>query len=210
MGGHAADARAPSITTIPDRSPGKQMPGASCGLGAGLKETGTMINLTFSADTRNRNVGLGDEAGLTVLLLDSERLQRDRAWWAAEAERTGTDWRSLADAVLEALVSVGILRLEQSTFELACEQADRDQLPRPSRSGAAMAAPPTTIEALMFSLRRGVNELAQSDTLRRLSALDGDQVKQVCRRVQAFQPGIAEPWSTDEVDALISAWKKSR
>jgi hypothetical protein len=185
------------------------MPDASCELDAGLKETGTMINLTFSADTRNRNVGLGDEAGLTVLL-DSERLHRDRAWWAAEAERTGTDWRSLADAVLEALVSVGMIRLKQSTFELACEQADREQLPRPSRSGAEMAAPPTTIEALMFSLRRGVNELAQSDTLRRLSALDGDQVKQVCRRVQAFQPGIAEPWSTDEVDALISAWKKSR
>jgi hypothetical protein len=186
------------------------MPGASCKLDAGLKETGTMINLTLSADTRNRNVGLRDEAGLTVLT-DIEKLGRDRAWWAAEAERTGTDWQSLADAALEALVSAGIIRLEQSTFELACEQADREQLPRPSRSGAATAAPPTTIEALMFSLRRGVNELAQSNTLRRLSALDGDQAKEVCRRVQAFQqPGIAEPWSTDEVDALISAWRKSR
>jgi hypothetical protein len=133
----------------------------------------------------------------------------DRAWWAAEAARTGTDWRSLADAALEALVSVGIIRLEQSTFELACEQADRDRLPHQSRLVAAMAAPPTTIEALMFSLRRGVNELAQPDTLRRLSALDGDQVKQVCRRVQAFQPEIAEPWSADEVDALISAWRRS-
>jgi hypothetical protein len=51
-----------------------------------------MINLTFSADTRNRNVG-GDEAGLTVLL-DIERLHRDRDWWVAEAARTGTDWRS--------------------------------------------------------------------------------------------------------------------
>jgi hypothetical protein len=186
------------------------MPGASCKLDAGLKETGTMINLTFSVDTCNRNVGLGDEAGLTVLLPESERLQRNRAWWAAEAERTGTDWRSLADVALEALVSVGIIRLEQSTFELACEQADREQLPRPSRSRAAMAAPPSTIEALMLSLRRGVNELAQSNTPRRLSELDGDQVMQVCRRVQAFQPGIAEPWSIDEVDALISAWRKSR
>jgi hypothetical protein len=166
-----------------------------------------MTNLTFSADTRNRNVGLGEEAGLKVLL-DIETLQRDRAWWAAEAARTGTDWRSLADAVLEALVSVGVIRLEQSTFELACEQADREQLPRPSRSGAAMAAPPTTIEALVFSLRRGVTELAQSGTLRRLSALDGDQVKQVCRRVQAFQPAIVQPWSADEVAALISAWRK--
>jgi hypothetical protein len=112
--------------------------------------------------------------------------------------------------VLEALVSAGIIRPDQSTFELACEQADREGLLRPSRLGAAMAAPPTTVEALMFSLRRGVNELTQLDTLRRLSALDGDQAKQVCRRVQAFQPGLAEPWSPDEVDALISAWRKSR
>jgi hypothetical protein len=135
---------------------------------------------------------------------------RDRDWWAAEATRTGTDWRSLADAVLEALVSVGIIRLEQSTFELACEQADRGQQSRLSRSGAAMAAPTSTIEALMFSLRRGVNELTQPNTSRRLSEVDGDQVKQVCRRIQAFQPGIAQPWSADEVDALISAWRKSR
>ena len=168
-----------------------------------------MINLTFSADARNRSVGLGDEAGLTVLT-DIEKLDRDRAWWAAEAARTDTDWRSLAEAVREALVSIGVIRLEQSTFELACEQADRGQQSRLSRSEAAMAVPPSTIEALMFSLRQGVNELSQPDTLRRLSALDGDQVKQICRRVQAFQPGIAQPWSIDEVDALISAWRRSR
>jgi hypothetical protein len=168
-----------------------------------------MTLLHDRAEARNRNVGLGDEAGLTVLT-DIEKFDRDRAWWAAEAARTGTDWRSLADAALEALVSVGIIPLEQSTFELACEQVDREQLPRPSRSRAAIVTPPITIEALMFSLRRGVNELAQSDTLRRLSELDGDQVKQVCRRVQGFQPGIAAPWSIDEVDALISAWRKSR
>ena len=134
----------------------------------------------------------------------------DRAWWTAEVARTGTDWRSLTDAVLEVLVSAGIIRLEQSTFELACEQADRKRQPHPSRQEVAMGAPATTVEALVFSLRPGVNELAQPETLRRLSALDGDQVKQVCRRVQAFQPEIAVPWSTDEVDALISAWRKSR
>jgi hypothetical protein len=154
------------------------------------------------------SVGSGDRAGCP-----HPYLQPGRAW-PRLVGRGGrahcTDRRSLVDAVLEALVSAGIIRLEQSTFEPACEQADRDRLPRPSRSEAAMAGPPTTIEALMFSLRRGVNELAQLDTLQRLSVLDGDQVKQVCRRVQAFQAGIAQPWSADEVDALISAWRKSR
>jgi hypothetical protein len=70
--------------------------------------------------------------------------------------------------------------------------------------------PAVTVQALLFSLRRGVNELTQPDTVRRLSALDGDQVKQVCRRVQAFQPEIAQPWSTKQVDALISAWRRSQ
>jgi hypothetical protein len=93
-----------------------------------------MTLLDDCADARNSQVGLGGEADFTSLT-DIEKLERDPTWWAAEAVRTGTDWRSLADVVLEALVSVGIIRLEPSTFELACEQADRDRLPRPSRSG---------------------------------------------------------------------------
>ena len=134
----------------------------------------------------------------------------DRAWWTEESARVGTGWPAVIDAALEIMVAAGVIRPEQSTFELACEQADRKRQPHPSRQEVAMGAPATTVEALVFSLRRGVNELAQPDTLQRLSALDGDQVKQVCRRVQAFQPEIAEPWSTDEVDALISAWRRSR
>jgi hypothetical protein len=58
---------------------------------------------------------------------------------------------------------------------------------------------------VVFCLRRGVSELTQPDTLRRLSMLDQDQVKDVCRRVQAFKPEIATPWSPEEVTALISA-----
>jgi hypothetical protein len=70
MGGHAADARATTranrgLTRCrrPSARTCKEMPDASCGLDAGLKETGMIMNLTFNADTRNRNVGLGDEVG---------------------------------------------------------------------------------------------------------------------------------------------------
>src|SRR5262245_18228407 len=166
-----------------------------------------MTSLQHRAEARNGNVGLGNEVGLPVHA-DIEKLDRVRTWWAAEATRTITDWRSLVDAVLEVLISVGIIRLEPSTFELACEQADREQLPRPSRSETAMVAPSTTIEALMFSLRRGVNELAQSDTLWRLSALDGNQVREVCRRVQALKPEIARRWSAEEAATLIAKWRE--
>jgi len=71
-------------------------------------------------------------------------------------------------------------------------------------------APEATIEALMFSLRRGVSELTKPDTLRRLSELDQGQLKAACRRVQNFSPEIATPWSPDEVAALIAKWRELR
>ena len=72
-----------------------------------------------------------------------------------------------------------------------------------------MGAPATTVEALVFSLRRGVNEPTQPDTERRLAALDAHQLKEACRRVQAFHPKIAKQWLADDVERLISAWKNS-
>jgi hypothetical protein len=62
----------------------------------------------------------------------------------------------------------------------------------------------------MYSLRRGVGELTNPDAQRRLAALSEDQLQTVCLRVQTFQPNIAEPWSADDVDLLISAWRKFR
>jgi hypothetical protein len=67
---------------------------------------------------------------------------------------------------------------------------------------------PSSLVALMFSLRRGVDELTQPDAQRRLSAVAEDQLEAICLRVQTFQPKIAEPWSADGVDLLIAAWGK--
>jgi hypothetical protein len=71
-------------------------------------------------------------------------------------------------------------------------------------------APASTLEALIFSLRRGVTELTKPDRQRRLAALEENQLEAACLRLQAFQPKIAEPWSPDDVDLLISAWRKFR
>ena len=75
---------------------------------------------------------------------------------------------------------------------------------------ADRTAPKATVDALMFSLRRGINELTQPSTLRRLSTLDEYQLEDVCLRVQAFQQRIAPAWSAADVDLLISAWRKFR
>jgi hypothetical protein len=67
-----------------------------------------MNNLTFSADTRNKNVGLGDEAGLLVLT-DIEELDRDRAWWREKAVRVGTDWPAILATHLSVLAKLGLI-----------------------------------------------------------------------------------------------------
>jgi hypothetical protein len=72
-------------------------------------------------------------------------------------------------------------------------------------SGAAAS----TVEALVFGLRNGLAALPKNpDRLRRLSELNAEQLKAVCRRVQNFNPEIATPWSSDEVAALITKWRE--
>jgi hypothetical protein len=71
-------------------------------------------------------------------------------------------------------------------------------------------APAALVEALMYSLRRGVTELTRPDAQRRLTELAADQLEAVCLRVQAFQQRIAPAWSAADVDLLILAWRKFR
>jgi hypothetical protein len=135
----------------------------------------------------------------------------DREWWAKEATRVGSDWPGVISAAVSMLTVAGIIAPEPSTFEQACEQADRRrQYISSGRVAAPRNRPAPAIEALVFALRRGVGELTQPDTQQRLSALDADQLEAVCLRVQAFQPTIAEPWSAEDADLLISTWRKLR
>ena len=119
------------------------------------------------------------------------------------------------------------------TFERACRRADRKAAARPQdhrlkhlrrllKDGISLErawselnrgdgrTPEALIEALMFSLRRGVGEIDKADTRRRLAALNKRQLKQVCRRVQNFNSDIATPWSREEAAALVSNWRKLR
>ena len=89
--------------------------------------------------------------------------------------------------------------------KVSLEQAQRSLLAR-RRDGAAAS----TVEALMYGLRDGIEALpANPDRLRRLSELSADQLKEVCARLQNFKPTIARPWTADEVAALVRIWGKS-
>ena len=67
-------------------------------------------------------------------------------------------------------------------------------------------APQATVEALMFGLRRGVEELTKPDALQRLSQLSQAQLLEVCERLQNFKPNIASVWPPEEVEAIVSIW----
>src|SRR5262249_33502261 len=112
------------------------------------------------------------------------------------------------------------------TFERACREADRKAASRPQdprilRARCLLAddvsyerayaefmrerpTPEATVDALVYSLRRGIAELTKPD----LSELDKGQLKAICRRLQNFKPEIAPPWSLEDVAALIAKWRE--
>jgi hypothetical protein len=67
-------------------------------------------------------------------------------------------------------------------------------------------APRATIEALMFSLRRGTEAITEPDNRRRLAELSEDQLPAVCQRLQNFKSNIAPAWPPEEMEALASIW----
>jgi hypothetical protein len=180
----------------------------------------------FSASTVSSTVA----AAVTIpIAIITGGIEHDCEWWAKQAAQNGTDWAGVLDGARDLLaVAVGEVSSMDDTFERICRETDRKAALRPVDAKTLRArrlladddisyqrayyeilrnrpAPEALVDALVFSLRRGVSELTKPDTLRRLSALDQDQMKGACRRVQAFKPEIATPWSPEEVTALISA-----
>jgi hypothetical protein len=80
--------------------------------------------------------------------------------------------------------------LEQAWSELNTEHL---------RERAAAA----TVEALMFSLRSGLSALSKPDTLRRLSQLSDEQLREVAVRLQKYMPHIAPAWTAKDVEILV-------
>jgi hypothetical protein len=79
-----------------------------------------------------------------------------------------------------------------------------DELNAATQHGRAAAS---TIEALMYSLReRGIKELSEPDTQRRISELSEEQLHDVGARLQRLKPEIARAWTTEDIEQLVAAW----
>jgi hypothetical protein len=149
------------------------------------------------------------------------------------AVSTGTGdsgWSATIDACHGLLaIALGTNNMDD-TFERACREADRKAAAGPQDPRLKWLrrlleddvslerayhelmrnrpAPKATVEALVYSLRRGVTELTRPDAQRRLTELGADQFKTICRRLQNFHPEIATPWSPEEVTALIAKYEE--
>ena len=155
----------------------------------------------------------------------------DHGRWAEQGAQNGTDWAGVLDGARDLLaVAVGEVT-SMHTFDRACREADRKAASRPVDARTLRAwrlladddisyerayyetlrdrsAPEATIDALVYSLRRGINELTSPDAKRRLSELSEDQLRAVCERLRNFKPEIAPAWTPEEVEALTVIWSE--
>jgi hypothetical protein len=122
---------------------------------------------------------------------------------------------------------------DESTFAAACRKADAKALAQPVPADIQRArrllddnislerawaetnslkgrTANSTVEALMFSLRRGLGALEDRDVRRRLSELSDDQFIQVGGRLRRLKPEIAVAWTAHEIDILLQLREKLR
>jgi hypothetical protein len=71
---------------------------------------------------------------------------------------------------------------------------------RPGRAAAS------TVEALVYQLRRGGTGLSNLKARQRLSELSEQQLHELSARLQKFMPHIARAWSPSEVELLVQLW----
>jgi hypothetical protein len=132
------------------------------------------------------------------------------------------DWGSLLVGVFNHMIAVGAIEpaddeepdswaADMPSWRRAAAGYHRDRAGRTTiveikRENMTRAAAVSTFDAVMFALRRGVNELAKPDTMRRLSELSEEQLREVCSRLRNFKPEIGKMWTPEEIEALAIVW----
>jgi hypothetical protein len=92
------------------------------------------------------------------------------------------------------------------TFCRACRAADKRVSPPSEQTKRLRRLMDDNVDALVYSLRSGVDALRDRNTLRRLVRLDRAQVRQAAERVRNFKRNIAPAWDLDAVEVLFEIW----
>ena len=64
----------------------------------------------------------------------------------------------------------------------------------------------STVDALVYQLRKGGAALSDPNARQRLAELSEQQMHEVSARLQKFLPHVARPWTPDEVEVLVELW----
>ena len=64
----------------------------------------------------------------------------------------------------------------------------------------------STVDALVYQLRKGGAALSDPNATRRLAELSEQQMHEVSARLQKFMPHVARPWTPDEVEVFVELW----
>lgn len=132
--------------------------------------------------------------------------ERDRQSWAdaaGEYHKERGNRVSLVEYKPEELARLRALLPREVTLDRA--KAEIQAHHERQRNAAA-----STIEALVFALRDGLDAVKNPNNQRRLGQLNDKQMQEVAARVQGFMPRIAPAWKPVNVQALLALWSKLR
>jgi hypothetical protein len=114
-------------------------------------------------------------------------------------------------------IAVSMHRLKPSdvaaAINLGGEMSRVARQPPPMPPSAGGGTPSTTVEALMYSLRRGLSCLDDPRNRDRLARCDADAVKEVAARLldmKARSKDARANWHKDDVVKLIAVWRAIR
>jgi hypothetical protein len=71
---------------------------------------------------------------------------------------------------------------------------------------ATRAAAQSTIDAVMYSLRRGTAVLSRDDVQHRLAVIDETQLREMIVLLQRRDGRIAPRWSDGDIEKLVETW----
>jgi hypothetical protein len=104
-----------------------------------------------------------------------------RAWWRAEAARSGTDWRGILQTAIAAVALARQIAPYTSTFAAACRHADRAPQARRRYQRSPDHLPEATLQAIAFLLKQ--------DDMARLEKFIADRPQAEIAKIREYLRG---------------------
>jgi hypothetical protein len=178
--------------------------------------------------SRKKNHGRAEAALIALLRSGRERREMNALVstisepTAQDQDALGTGWMDILLTAFNRMIAEDIIEpaddeepdpwaadmpsWRRAAAEYHGVRAGRITIVETGRENKTRPAAAATVDALVFSLRRGVGELSNADSRRRLSELNEEQLREVCSQLRNFKPEIEKMWTPEEIEALAIVW----